>query len=87
MDAAEVARKTIDAMRNNRFYVFTHPEFRDEVRELATEIDRAMPDEQPDPIRLEYEIKRRRAAADARRVADALSREPTGLPQSAERAM
>jgi NAD(P)-dependent dehydrogenase (short-subunit alcohol dehydrogenase family) len=73
MDAGEVARKTIDAVRNNRFYVFTHPEFREEVRELATEVDMAMPDEQPDPIRLGYEVKRRRAAADARRVADALS--------------
>lgn len=87
MDAAEVARKTVDAMRGNRFYVFTHPEFRDEVRQLATEVDLAMPDEQPDPIRLEYEIKRRRAAADARRVADTLSWMPTGPAQSAGGAM
>ncbi len=73
MEAAEVARKTVDAMRNNRFYVFTHPEFRDEMRERAAEIDLAMPDDKPDPVRLEYEIKRRQAAADARRVANTLS--------------
>jgi hypothetical protein len=61
MDAAEVARKTLEGIRRGDFYVFTHPEFRDELREGAEEIAAALPDEEPDARRMVFEERRRQA--------------------------
>lgn len=33
-----VAARVLEAMRENRFHIFTHPEFKDELRELFDEI-------------------------------------------------
>lgn len=38
MEPDEVARKTLDDIRANKFYIFTHPEFREELREVFNEI-------------------------------------------------
>jgi NAD(P)-dependent dehydrogenase (short-subunit alcohol dehydrogenase family) len=38
MEPDVIAARVLDAMRENRFHIFTHPEFRDELRELFDEI-------------------------------------------------
>jgi short-subunit dehydrogenase len=38
MEPDVIAARVLDAMRENRFYIFTHPEFRDELRELFDEV-------------------------------------------------
>jgi NAD(P)-dependent dehydrogenase (short-subunit alcohol dehydrogenase family) len=38
MEPDVIAARVLDAMRENRFHIFTHPEFRDEVREVCDEI-------------------------------------------------
>lgn len=38
MEPDVIAARVIDAMRENRFHIFTHPEFQDELRELFGEI-------------------------------------------------
>ena len=45
MSGDEVGEKTLQAIRENRFYVFTHPEFREELREIFDEALAALPDE------------------------------------------
>ncbi len=65
MDPDEVGRKTLDALLHNRFYVFSHPEFREELRESCDEIVAAFTDETPDSRRLAFEERRRSAKAEA----------------------
>jgi NAD(P)-dependent dehydrogenase (short-subunit alcohol dehydrogenase family) len=38
MEADVIAVRVLDAMRENRFHIFSHPEFKDELRELFDEI-------------------------------------------------
>jgi NAD(P)-dependent dehydrogenase (short-subunit alcohol dehydrogenase family) len=38
MEPDVIAARVLDAVRENRFYIFTHPEFKDELRELFDEI-------------------------------------------------
>jgi hypothetical protein len=38
MEPDVIAARVLDAIRANRFYIFSHPEFRDELRELFDEI-------------------------------------------------
>jgi NAD(P)-dependent dehydrogenase (short-subunit alcohol dehydrogenase family) len=38
MEPDVIAARVLDAMRENRFHIFTHPEFRDEIRELFDEV-------------------------------------------------
>lgn len=38
MEPDVVAARVLEAMRENRFHIFTHPEFKDELRELFDEI-------------------------------------------------
>lgn len=38
MEPDVIAARTLEAMRENRFHIFSHPEFRDELRELFDEI-------------------------------------------------
>ena len=59
MEPAEVAAKVLDAIRADRFYVFTHPEHKDELREVFDEIIAAYPDGETPPDRLTFEIERR----------------------------
>jgi NAD(P)-dependent dehydrogenase (short-subunit alcohol dehydrogenase family) len=72
MDANEVGRKALAGMLRNDLYILSHPEFREEVRQLTDEVLRSFSDEEPDAERLTYEQKRRQARDEAKRLADAL---------------
>lgn len=67
MDPLEVGQKILTGMRENRGLIFTHPEYREDFREIYEESIAALPDEEAPPERLEIERLRReanRAAAD-----------------------
>lgn len=66
MQADEVGLLTVEAIRSNRFYVFTHPEFKEEVRELSDEALAAFPEGSAPPERDAVEQARRGAIAAAR---------------------
>jgi short-subunit dehydrogenase len=66
MDPDEVGRKALQGMRRGDFYVFSHSEFKEEIRELYEEILAAMPAEEADPERVAAEAARRRQIAEAK---------------------
>lgn len=49
MAPEEVAAKTIAAIKQNRYYIFSHPEFKDELREIFDGIINAMPTSESTP--------------------------------------
>ena len=49
MEPDVIAQRVLDAMRENRFHIFSHPEFKDELRELFDEILQDFRDYPPDP--------------------------------------
>src|ERR1700691_802357 len=49
MEPDVIAARVLDALRENRFHIFTHPEFRDEVRGLFDEILEDFRDYPADP--------------------------------------
>jgi NAD(P)-dependent dehydrogenase (short-subunit alcohol dehydrogenase family) len=61
----EIGEKVLRAIRRNDFYVFTHPDHREELRELFDEILAAFPDEPAPADRLAFEEGRREAKARA----------------------
>ena len=65
MEPDEIGEKVVRAIRENRFYVFTHPEHRDELREIFDETIAAFPDEPVPPDRLAVEEGRRAGKARA----------------------
>jgi short-subunit dehydrogenase len=67
MEPEEVGQKVLRAIRRNDFYIFSHPEFKDELRTIFDEALQALPDEQAPPARLAFEQGRRAAAAEARK--------------------
>ncbi|HTV50380.1 MAG TPA: SDR family NAD(P)-dependent oxidoreductase [Steroidobacteraceae bacterium] len=66
MPPLEVGDKVLQAIRRNEFYIFTHPEFKEELREIFEEALHALPGEQPPAERLAFEEQRRRLKAQAR---------------------
>ena len=50
----------------NRFYIFSHPEFKDELQEVFDQILENFTDETPDPQRLAFEQGRRKRYAEER---------------------
>lgn len=66
MDPLEVAEVALQGVRENRLYIFPHPEFKDEIREICEEMVSAMPDTEPDPARLVIEEGRRKGKAAAK---------------------
>jgi NAD(P)-dependent dehydrogenase (short-subunit alcohol dehydrogenase family) len=72
MDADEVGRRALRGILRNDFYIFSHPEFREEVGELNEEVLQAFPDEEPDPRRMPYERMRIQNKDEAKRLIDAL---------------
>lgn len=66
MDPLEVAGKVVDAIEANRFYIFSHPEFKDELCEVFDQILDNFTDEAPDPQRLAFEQGRRNRYAQER---------------------
>ena len=66
MEPSEVAAKVLDAIRANRFYVFTHPEHKPELREVFDEIIAVYPDGETPAARLAFENQRRDRYREAR---------------------
>jgi NAD(P)-dependent dehydrogenase (short-subunit alcohol dehydrogenase family) len=64
MDPEEIGEKVLRAIRRNQFYVFTHPDHRDELRGIFDEIMAAFPDEPVPPERLAVEEGRRARKAE-----------------------
>ena len=65
MDPDEVGQKTLQGMLRNDLYILTHPEFREELTELFNWYVNALPDETPDPKRLEIEALRKKDRDDS----------------------
>jgi NAD(P)-dependent dehydrogenase (short-subunit alcohol dehydrogenase family) len=65
MSPEEIGEKVLRAIRQNDFYVFTHPDHRDELRGIFDEIIAAFPDEPVPPERLAVEEMRRGRKAEA----------------------
>jgi NAD(P)-dependent dehydrogenase (short-subunit alcohol dehydrogenase family) len=59
MGIEEVGEKVLAGIRNNSMYIFSHPEFRDEMKELFDMALNALPDEEAPQQRLEFEQWRR----------------------------
>ncbi|WP_428408997.1 SDR family NAD(P)-dependent oxidoreductase [Hyphococcus sp.] len=69
MEPDEVAAKTLQSIRDNKFYIFTHPEFRDELREVFDEIIADYPPGDAPIERLAFERGRRENYRKARAAA------------------
>jgi NAD(P)-dependent dehydrogenase (short-subunit alcohol dehydrogenase family) len=69
MDPIEVAEKVVAAIKANAFYIFPHPEFKDELRELFDEIIDQFPEGEADPQRVAFETTRRDRYREARAAA------------------
>jgi NAD(P)-dependent dehydrogenase (short-subunit alcohol dehydrogenase family) len=65
MDPDEIGEKVLGAIQRNDFYVFTHPDHRDELRAIFDEVIAAFPDEPVPPDRLAVEEGRRAGKAAA----------------------
>ncbi|WP_454798624.1 SDR family NAD(P)-dependent oxidoreductase [Novosphingobium lindaniclasticum] len=72
MEPEVIARRTIDAVKENRFYVFSHPEFREELAEVFAEVISEFRDYPADPgfdARMKIEEGRRARYREAREAA------------------
>ncbi len=49
MEPDVIAARVLEAMREDRFHIFTHPEFKDELSEVFGEILQDFRDYPPDP--------------------------------------
>jgi NADP-dependent 3-hydroxy acid dehydrogenase YdfG len=58
MDPLEVGEKVLSAIRMNNLYIFTHPEFAQEIRRRSEALLAAVPDEAADPRRVAIEDSR-----------------------------
>jgi NAD(P)-dependent dehydrogenase (short-subunit alcohol dehydrogenase family) len=63
MTPEEIGEKVLRAIQRNDFHIFSHPEFKDELRTLFDEALAAIPDEPTPPERLAFENGRRQRAA------------------------
>jgi NAD(P)-dependent dehydrogenase (short-subunit alcohol dehydrogenase family) len=68
----EVAERVLKGIRRNQLYLFTHAEFRDELKGMFDEMLAALPDEPPNPGRMAMEDFRRARKAEAAAVANKL---------------
>ncbi|MFC2953453.1 SDR family NAD(P)-dependent oxidoreductase [Marinicaulis aureus] len=69
MNPDEVAAKTLEGIREDKFYIFPHPEFRDELREVFDEIIADYPRGEAPVERLAFERGRRENFRKARAAA------------------
>lgn len=75
MEPDLVAERVLDAMRDNRFHIFPHPEFKDELREVFEDVLADFRDYPPDPsfeARTGFEKMRRERYKEAREAARAV---------------
>ncbi len=66
MTPEEIGAKVLRAIERNDFYVFSHPEFKEELQALFDEALAAIPNEAAPPERLAFENGRRERNAQAR---------------------
>ena len=66
MEPEEIGEKILRGILRNDFYVFTHPEFGDELEEIFDEALAALLDEPAPADRLAFENGRRAAKVEAR---------------------
>jgi len=64
MEPDEVAEKTLIGIRRNDFHIFTHPEFKEELKGIFDRTLAALPEGEADPARLAFEEGRRRAVGE-----------------------
>lgn len=69
MSPNEVGLTVLEGIRENRLFIFPHPEFKDELREVFDEILDAMPEGEVDARRLAFEQGRRAQYTAVRRAA------------------
>lgn len=67
MDPVDVGRKVLESIKRNDLYIFPHPEFREELREIFHEVLSMLPEGYVDPRRLAIEASRRDIVAKVRR--------------------
>ena len=65
MDPVEVAERVKRAVERNDLFIFSHAEFREELKEIFAQMLAALPDESPHPGRMAVEDWRRQRKADA----------------------
>lgn len=65
MPPEEVAAKVLRGIQRNDLYIFSHSEFKDELRELFDGVLAALPDDPVDPRRLQFEEGRRQRNREA----------------------
>ena len=58
IDPLDTGKAVVDAIKENRFYIFTNSEFLDEVKQRHREIEDAFPDDEPTPGRIKFETMR-----------------------------
>jgi short-subunit dehydrogenase len=87
MDPLEVGRRALHGILRNDLYIFTHPEFAEELAEVHREVSAAIPREEPDARRLTAEVTRRNSKARAREISDNLPSLLDGTPQDPASAM
>jgi NAD(P)-dependent dehydrogenase (short-subunit alcohol dehydrogenase family) len=58
IDPLETGRAVVDAIKANRFYIFTNREFLEEVKQRHREIEDAFPEQDPPPGRIRFETMR-----------------------------
>ena len=58
IDPLDTGRMVVDAIKANRFYIFTNREFLDEVKQRHREIEDAFPTDEPTPGRVKFETMR-----------------------------
>jgi NAD(P)-dependent dehydrogenase (short-subunit alcohol dehydrogenase family) len=66
MDPMEVGQKVLEGIRRNDLYIFPHPEFRAELKEIFDDVLSALPGGPVDPRRLAVEERRREIVAKAK---------------------
>jgi NADP-dependent 3-hydroxy acid dehydrogenase YdfG len=70
MEPEEVGEKVLAGIRRNSLYIFSHPEFKEELREIFDEVLNSLPEEQAPARRLAFEQGRRDALKKGKAEAD-----------------
>jgi NAD(P)-dependent dehydrogenase (short-subunit alcohol dehydrogenase family) len=66
MDPDEIGEKVLAGIRRNATYIFSHPEFKDEMQEIFDEVLNSLPEENAPGQRLAFEQSRRAAIRKAK---------------------
>jgi len=70
MDPLEVGEKVLAGIKENRMYIFSHPEFKDELKDWFDIVEESLPDEEAPQQRLDFENWRRNEVRKAIEAAD-----------------